>query len=77
MAGKVNPFIYHYRIEVRLDEKNTPAEKKSRRALVLYLIQFSAVLLAAHGDLNRDAVIDSRIGVDLILPCKTFSQHQA
>ncbi len=28
IAGKVNPFIYHYKIEVRLDEKNSPAEKK-------------------------------------------------
>jgi hypothetical protein len=44
IAGKVNPFIYHYRIEVRLDEKCARREKISRRALMLCLIQFSAVL---------------------------------
>ena len=27
MAGKVNPFISHYRIEVRLDEKMRPPRK--------------------------------------------------
>ena len=53
--------------------KIAPAEKKSRRALLLCLIQFSAVLLAVNSDLNRDAVRNNthrRLGQDYFLAGK-------